>query len=85
MSGSSTAKRRPKTIRSPLRAPTGSCASTASIARLAMPNEHLHFPAADPTKYEASWQGVRCAVMQGGQGEMKHWAFNDPVRRDGRI
>jgi glucosamine-6-phosphate deaminase len=22
--------------------------------------------------------------MQGGQGEVKHWAFNDPVRREGR-
>jgi glucosamine-6-phosphate deaminase len=21
--------------------------------------------------------------MQGGQGDIKHWAFNDPVRRDG--
>jgi glucosamine-6-phosphate deaminase len=21
--------------------------------------------------------------MQGGQGEVKHWAFNDPVRREG--
>lgn len=49
----------------------------------AMPDANLHFPAADPTVYEASWKGVRCAVMQGGQGEVKHWAFNDPVRRDG--
>jgi len=22
--------------------------------------------------------------MQGGQGDIKHWAFNDPVRRDGQ-
>jgi glucosamine-6-phosphate deaminase len=22
--------------------------------------------------------------MQGGQGEVKHWAFNDPPRRDGK-
>ncbi len=50
---------------------------------LAMPAENLHFPQADVTAYEASWQGVRCAVMQGGQGEVKHWAFNDPVRRTG--
>jgi glucosamine-6-phosphate deaminase len=50
---------------------------------LAMPPQNLHFPQADPTAYEASWQGVRCAVMQGGQGEVKHWAFNDPVRRQG--
>lgn len=50
---------------------------------LAMPADHLHFPAADVSSYEASWNGVRCAVMQGGQGEVKHWAFNDPVRREG--
>jgi glucosamine-6-phosphate deaminase len=50
---------------------------------LAMPEAHLHFPAAETSVYEASWNGVRCAVMQGGQGEVKHWAFNDPVRREG--
>lgn len=50
---------------------------------LAMPKENMHFPQADVSRYEASWQGVRCAVMQGGQGEVKHWAFNDPVRREG--
>jgi len=50
---------------------------------LAMPEANLHFPRADATAYEASYNGVRCAVMQGGQGEVKHWAFNDPLRRDG--
>ncbi|MDE2125146.1 MAG: glucosamine-6-phosphate isomerase [Armatimonadetes bacterium] len=50
--------------------------------RLAMPADNLHFPAADAAAYEASWEGVRCAVMQGGQGEVKHWAFNDPARRE---
>ena len=50
---------------------------------LAMPVENLHFPKARPGAYEAAWQSVHCAVMQGGQGEVKHWAFNDPVRRDG--
>ncbi len=50
---------------------------------LAMPEEHLHFPGVDPAPYVASWDGVRCAVMQGGQGEVKHWAFNDPPRREG--
>ncbi len=49
---------------------------------LAMPEANLHFPGADPTEYERSWDGVRCMVMQGGQGEIKHWAFNDPVRRE---
>jgi glucosamine-6-phosphate deaminase len=49
---------------------------------LAMPREHLHFPKEDPKPYEASYDTIRCAVMQGGQGETKHWAFNDPVRRE---
>ena len=33
--------------------------------------------------YVARWKTARCAVMQGGQGDIKHWAFNDPLRRDG--
>jgi glucosamine-6-phosphate deaminase len=49
---------------------------------LAMPESNLHFPKADPTAYIKSWSGVRCAVMQGGQGEIKHWAFNDPPKRE---
>lgn len=48
---------------------------------LRMPDAHLHFPAADVRPYVESWSAVRCAVMQGGQGEVKHWAFNDPPRR----
>lgn len=50
---------------------------------LAMPDANLHFPKADLVRYQESWCGVRCAVMQGGQGDTKHWAFNDPVRRAG--
>ena len=50
---------------------------------LAMPNSNLHFPKADPSEYIKSWEGVRCAVMQGGQGDIKHWAFNDPLKREG--
>jgi len=50
---------------------------------LRMPDANLHFPKADVTAYEASWSGVTCRVMQGGQGEIKHWAFNDPPRREG--
>ena len=53
---------------------------------LAMPEENLHFPKTVGGAYEASWQaGVRCAVMQGGQGEVKHWAFNDPLKRAGEF
>ena len=51
---------------------------------LRMPDSHLHFPKADTAAYRASWEGVRCAVMQGGQGDVKHWAFNDPLPRTGR-
>ncbi len=50
---------------------------------LVMPAENLHFPKADTLAYRNSWEGVRCAVLQGGQGEIKHWAFNDPPRREG--
>ena len=48
---------------------------------LRMPLENIHFPSADPARYVASWDKARCVVMQGGQGEVKHWAFNDPPRR----
>ncbi|MFT5499369.1 MAG: glucosamine-6-phosphate deaminase, partial [Kiritimatiellia bacterium] len=47
------------------------------------PEANLHFPTADVQSYIESWEGVRCAVMQGGQGDVKHWAFNDPFRRAG--
>jgi glucosamine-6-phosphate deaminase len=50
---------------------------------LSMPEQNLHFPNADLARYQKSWDGVRCVVMQGGQGEIKHWAFNDPPRRAG--
>ena len=53
--------------------------------RLRPPNTNLHFPKADTATYRRTWQaGVRCALMQGGQGDTKHWAFNDPFPRRGR-
>jgi glucosamine-6-phosphate deaminase len=53
--------------------------------KLSMPESNLHFPKADTTSYIESWEsGIRCAVMQGGQGDTKHWAFNDPVKREGK-
>ncbi|HSN08300.1 MAG TPA: hypothetical protein VLS85_04635 [Hanamia sp.] len=51
---------------------------------LVMPDKNLHFPKADTAFYRKSWDGVRCAVMQGGQGDIKHWAFNDPPKREGK-
>jgi len=53
--------------------------------KLRLPDAHLHFPKADGKPFRNSWDaGVRCAVMQGGQGDVKHWAFNDPPRRRGQ-
>jgi len=51
---------------------------------LRMPDENLHFPTDDLPGYSASFDAVRCLVMQGGQGEVKHWAFNDPPKREGQ-
>jgi glucosamine-6-phosphate deaminase len=50
---------------------------------LRMPAQNIHFPGYDPAEYIASWEMARCIVMQGGQGEVKHWAFNDPPQRSG--
>ncbi len=51
---------------------------------LAMPEANLHFPkTGNLAQYSAAFDEVRCVVMQGGQGEVKHWAFNDPPRREG--
>ena len=51
---------------------------------LKMPMANMHFPTEDPTEYIESWGKARCLLMQGGQGETKHWAFNDPVKREGK-
>lgn len=50
---------------------------------LRMPECNLHFMKADASDYVASWSQARCVIMQGGQGEIKHWAFNDPLPREG--
>jgi glucosamine-6-phosphate deaminase len=51
---------------------------------LRIPETNLHFPKADPKDYIASYDTARCVTMQGGQGEIKHWAFNDPPKREGQ-
>lgn len=51
--------------------------------KLRMPESNLHFPKANTSDYIKSWDGVKCALMQGGQGDIKHWAFNDPFKREG--
>lgn len=48
------------------------------------PMENLHFPSEDPSEYIKSWDEAECLVIQGGQGETKHWAFNDPLKREGK-
>jgi glucosamine-6-phosphate deaminase len=50
---------------------------------LRMPDQNLHFPTDDLRAYSQSYEEVRCVIMQGGQGEVKHWAFNDPLPRTG--
>lgn len=53
--------------------------------KLRMPDSHIHFLKADTVAaYTKSYDEVRCLVMQGGQGEVKHWAFNDPPKREGK-
>lgn len=53
-------------------------------AKLRMPTSHMHFPTGDLEAYSKSYDQIRCLVMQGGQGEVKHWAFNDPPKRQGK-
>lgn len=50
---------------------------------LRMPDSQIHFPGVEAAAYSKSFDEARCVVMQGGQGEVKHWAFNDPPRRAG--
>ena len=50
---------------------------------LRMAEANLHFPTGDLGAYSRSFDDIRCVVMQGGQGEVKHWAFNDPPKRTG--
>lgn len=52
--------------------------------KLRLPEEHLHFPTGDLNAYSKSFDSIRCLLMQGGQGDVKHWAFNDPPRRRGK-
>ena len=52
---------------------------------LRMPKENIHFPKADNLEaYTKSFDQISCKVMQGGQGDVKHWAFNDPFKREGK-
>ncbi len=50
---------------------------------LKMNPANIHFPSGDLDAYSATYDDARCACMQGGQGDVKHWAFNDPFKREG--
>lgn len=52
--------------------------------KLRMPMENIHFPSGDLKEYTSTYDQFKCLIMQGGQGDTKHWAFNDPVRRKGK-
>jgi len=52
--------------------------------KLRMPKKNLHFPSEKPDAYNKAWENIRVVLMQGGQGETKHWAFNDPFPREGK-
>jgi len=52
--------------------------------KLRIPEKNLHFPVGDLDAYSRSYDAIRCVIMQGGQGEIKHWAFNDPLPRKGK-
>ncbi len=53
--------------------------------KLRMPEENLHFLNHENIEeYSSSFDKYNCVVMQGGQGEVKHWAFNDPPKREGK-
>ena len=50
---------------------------------LRMPEANLHFPKVETLDaYSQAFDDVKCLAMQGGQGDVKHWAFNDPPKRE---
>lgn len=52
---------------------------------LRMPEENIHLPTASSLDaFSKSFDQIRCVTMQGGQGDVKHWAFNDPFKREGK-
>ncbi len=52
---------------------------------LRMPEKNLHFVNKDNiSEFSKSFDELNCLIMQGGQGRVKHWAYNDPVKRVGK-
>ncbi|MFA6931308.1 MAG: glucosamine-6-phosphate isomerase [Lentisphaeria bacterium] len=54
------------------------------LPQLRMPEKNMHFPTGDLSTYSKSYDQFCCKLMQGGQGDTKHWAFNDPLKREGK-
>ena len=52
---------------------------------LRMPKENLHFPGDDLEAFSRTFSEFKCRVVQGGQGDIMHWAFNDPIKREGHF
>ncbi len=52
---------------------------------LRMPKENLHFATDDLDTFSQSFSDFRCMTVQGGQGDIMHWAFNDPLKREGKF
>ena len=52
--------------------------------KLRLRTTNTHYPSGDLSVYSKSFDQFKCKVMQGGQGDVKHWAFNDPVKREGK-
>lgn len=51
---------------------------------LKMPEENIHFPKVEQLQeYKSSFEEYQCVTIQGGQGDVKHWAFNGPFKREG--
>lgn len=51
-----------------------------------MPDENIHFLKCDNiAAYSELYNQIKCLIVQGGQGEVKHWAFNDPIKREGKF
>ncbi len=51
---------------------------------LRLPEKNMHFPSGNLDEYSRTFDQFNCLLMQGGQGDTKHWAFNDPVKREGK-
>ncbi len=51
--------------------------------KLRLPDENQLYPEDNLADFSAAFDSIRCALMQGGQGDVKHWAFNDPLKREG--